>query len=232
MRIRSLITSLVLLGSGTTCGNPRVSPTPSTAQPAAGTYAIRICASPCDPARSDNAVAEGHLILEERAYTPEEVSSVQRVYGGSGAFLYRAADGEPNACFGLYRTRRSRSYAGLRRAGLTRWRASEGSDTVSILLYRSSDALYFTTLRVRGRELHGGGESIGQQPDEPQVPRDSVYARRIGPVDRGICLRAAADTTPAPGDGDTGYSCRYGGTFPNCNHEPAPPPAAATTVRR
>jgi len=224
-RILGLITRLMLLGSATACGNPRVGPTPSTAQPAAGTYAIRICSSPCDPARPDSALAEGHLVLEEQAYTPEEVSSVQREYGGSGAFLYRAAGGEPNACFGLSRRRRSRSYAGLKRAGLTRWRGFEGSDTVSILLYSSPDADYLTTLRVRGRELIGGGESIGGRgPEEPAAPRDSVYARRIGPVDRGVCLRAAGDTTSVPGDDDPGYSCRYGGTYPHCNHEPKSPP--------
>lgn len=129
-------------------------------------------------------------------YTTAEVQAVQRTYGGRGAFLYRAAGGEPNACFGLTRLRRGRTYAGLTVAGLTRWRRSDAGDGFTIELYRSADARYVANLEARGRELHGRGESRGgRDPSEPPAPVDSIYARRIGPVDRNVCLRAAANDT-------------------------------------
>jgi hypothetical protein len=121
---------------------------------------------------------------------------VQQTYGGRGAFLYRAAGGEPNACFGLARVRRGRTYAGLLVAGLTRWRRSVDGEGFTIELYRSADARYLATLRAHGRELHGRGESQGgRDPSEPAAPADSVYARRIGPVNRDVCLQAAANDT-------------------------------------
>jgi hypothetical protein len=163
--------------------------------PPSGTYAVTICPSPCDPSRPEGAVAIGHLVLEQRMYSAEEVRQVQALYGGRGAFLYRSAGGEPNACFGLSRPRPSRSYAGLYPAGLTRWRISEGGDSITIRLFSSPDAHYRTTLRVRGGDLHGRGESVLRGPEGPEAPPDSIYARRIGPVDRSVCLEAAARDT-------------------------------------
>jgi hypothetical protein len=190
--------SILLLAAVTaaSCGRFEASAVPSAAAPASGTYSVTICPSPCDPSHAEGAVAVGHLVLENATYSDEEIEQVQRAYGGAGVFLYRAAGGEPNACFGLTRTRRNRSYAGLSAAGLTRWRTSERGDFVTILLYSSSDARYRTTLRVRGRELHGRGESLlGRGLEQSEAPTDSIYARRIGPVNRSICLEAAARDT-------------------------------------
>jgi hypothetical protein len=108
-----------------------------------GTYAVSICPTPCSPVRAESAAVVGHLVLEMTPYTAAEVEAVQRTYGARGAFLYRAAGGEPNACFGLTRVRRGRSYAGLRVAGLTRWRRSDDGDGFTI-------ELYCTVLPTRG----------------------------------------------------------------------------------
>jgi len=81
----------------------------------------------------------------------------------------------------------------LEAAGLTRWRRSDEGGGFTIELYHSVDARYLATLEAHGRELHGRGESQGgRDPTEPVAPVDSIYARRIGPVDRSVCLRAAA----------------------------------------
>jgi len=88
------------------------------------------------------------------------------------------------------------TYAGLTVAGLTRWRRSDAGDGFTIQLYRSADARYLATLKAHRRELHGRGESQGgRDPTEPAAPTDSIYARRIGPVDRNVCLQAAANDT-------------------------------------
>ena len=175
-------------------------PAPDAHLPLPGTYSVSICPTPCNPAQTEGVAVAGHLVLETTPYTDAEVAAVQRTYGGHGAFLYRAAGGEPNACFGLTRIRRGRSYAGLDAAGLTRWRRSDDGHGITIELYHSPDARYLATLAAHGRELHGRGESQGgRDPSEPAAPPDSIYARRIGPVDRNVCLRAAAnDTTRRP----------------------------------
>lgn len=140
-------------------------------------------------------MAVGHLVLENAPYSDQEVQEVQRAYGGSGVFRYRAAGGEPNACFRLTRPRRSRSYAGLDAAGFTRWVMAEGGDSITIRLFSSPDAHYRATLRVRGGDLYGRGESVLRGPEGPEAPPDSIYARRIGPADRAVCLAAAARDT-------------------------------------
>jgi hypothetical protein len=92
--------------------------------------------------------------------------------------------------------RRGLTYAGLDVAGLTRWRRSDDGDGFTIELYHSTDARYLATLEARGRELHGRGKSQGgRDPTERAAPTDSIYARRIGPVDRNVCLQAAANDT-------------------------------------
>jgi hypothetical protein len=167
---------------------------PAPDSPVPGTYAVSICPTPCDPAREESAEVIGHLVLETVSYTDAEVEAVQGIYGSRGAFLYRAAGGEPNACFGLTRLREGLTYAGIRVAGLTRWRPNEEGRAFTIDLYRSADARYRATLIARGRELLGRGESQGgRDPTERAAPADSIYARRIGPVDRTVCLRAAAN---------------------------------------
>ena len=182
------------------CGSRGHHLAPDSTLPRPGTYAVSICPTPCSPVRAESAAVVGHLVLETTPYTAAEVEAVQRSYGARGAFLYRAAGGEPNACFGLTRVRRGRSFAGLRVAGLTRWRRSDDGNGFTIELYRSADARYLATLKAHGRELHGRGESQGgRDPTEPAAPADSIYARRIGTVDRNVCLRAAANDTTRRG---------------------------------
>lgn len=187
---------VMLLASAAACRSPGPHPAPDASLPVPGTYAVSLCPTPCDPTRVDSAAVVGHLVLETVSYTDAEVEAVQGIYGGRGVFLYRAAGGEPNACFGLKRLRRGLTYAGLRVAGLTRWRRSEDGGGFTIELYRSTDARYRATLQARGRELRGRGESQGgRDPTERAAPADSIYARRIGPVDRNVCLQAAASDT-------------------------------------
>jgi hypothetical protein len=197
IRNPSLSAVIVAAGIGVAaCGSLGRRPTPSADLPLSGTYAVSICPSPCNPARAESAAVVGHLVLETTPYTTAEVEAVQRIYGGRGAFLYRSAGGEPNACFGLTRMRPGRTYVGLYAAGLTRWRRSDEAHGITVELFRSPDARYLATLRARGRELHGHGESQGgRDPTEPVAPIDSIYARRIGRVDREVCLRAAASDT-------------------------------------
>jgi hypothetical protein len=193
--IQRLIVTLAAGVATTACGSREGHPVPDAHLPLPGTYAVSICPMPCSPARAESAAIVGHLVLETTPYTMAEVEAVQRTYGGHGAFLYRAAGGEPNACFGLTRMRRGLTYAGLDVAGLTRWRRSDESDRFTIELYHSPDARYIATLEAHGRELHGRGESQGgRDPTEIAAPVDSIYARRIGPVDRNVCLQAANDT--------------------------------------
>lgn len=181
---------------GAACVSRGGHPSPAPGSPVPGTYAVSICPTPCDPARAESAEVVGHLVLEAVSYTDAEVEAVQGIYGSRGAFLYRAAGGEPNTCFGLTRLREGLTYAGIRVAGLTRWRPSEESQAFTIDLYRSADARYRATLVARGRELLGRGESLGgRDPTERAAAADSIYARRIGPVDRNVCLQAAANDT-------------------------------------
>jgi hypothetical protein len=178
------------------CGSRGRLPGTVPGLPPPGTYTVSICPTPCDPSRAESAAVVGHLVLETTSYTEAEVEAAQGIYGSRGAFLYRAAGGEPNACFGLTRLREGLTYAGIRVAGLTRWRPSEEGGRFTIELYRSADARYLATLEARGRELHGRGESQGgRDPTERAAVADSIYARRIGPVDRNVCLRAAANDT-------------------------------------
>lgn len=196
MRYSEWVIVVVAVAFVGACGSRGTLRAPEPGLPAPGTYTVSLCPTPCDPRRANSATVVGHLVLETVSYTDAEVDAVQAVYGPRGAFLYRAAGGEPNACFGLKRLRRGLSYAGIRVAGLTRWRRSAEAGEFTIELYRSTDASYLATLQARGRELHGRGESQGgRDPTERAAPADSIYARRIGPVDRNVCLQAAANDT-------------------------------------
>lgn len=73
---------------------------------------------------------------------------------------------------------------------VTRWE-TDGSGTITLPLYHSPDAGYIATLSVRGSELHGRGESWGSGTGDGPIPPDSIVGRRIGPPDRGICIREA-----------------------------------------
>lgn len=190
------IVGLATVAGLAACGARQPGPAVDPGLPLPGTYAVSICPTPCNPARAESAAVVGHLVLEMTSYTTAEVEAVQRIYGGRGAFLYRAAGGEPNACFGLSRVRRGRTYAGLSVAGLTRWQRADARDRFTIELYHSADARYLATLRAHGRELRGRGESQGgRDPTEPAAPTDSIYARMVGPVDRSLCPQAAANDT-------------------------------------
>jgi len=60
-----------------------------------------------------------------------------------------------------------------------------------VALYQSPDAMYYAILRPGGEELRGRGHSYGHGAAAVSGPQDSVLARRIGPPDRSICIRAA-----------------------------------------
>jgi hypothetical protein len=203
------LASVSLLGCGAALG-PQSQPT--AAWPRPGTYEVRICTAPCDPEASDRAYATGFLVLETTPYSQTEVQQAAPQYRNRARFLLLAADGQPNACFALNRRPGGAfGHAGIRPAALTRWVGDQTGAEVTILLYRSADASYTAHLTRRGDELRGRGVSRGGFEPGDVIPTDSIHARRVGPVDRSLCLqRAATDTVglprrnvPVPGRGET-----------------------------
>ena len=190
------LASAGLLGCGTALGSR---PEPSVARPRPGTYEIRICNAPCDPEASDQAYVTGFLVLEASPYSQADLEEAAPHYRNSSRFLLRAADGQPNACFALNRRQNASGHAGIRPAALTRWVGDQTGAEVTILLYRSADASYTAHLTGRGDELRGRGVSEGGFEPGDVIPTDSIHARRVGPVDRSLCVRrAATDTVGLP----------------------------------
>jgi hypothetical protein len=173
--------------------DPPVQPGPAAVAPRPGTYAIAICAA-CDPRHPDGSAVQGRLVIEVAAFRADDLPrDVQTYFEDSGAFLpLWDLRRPPNSCFVLTRTPGATGYAGLIPVGLTSW-VAEPPASFRIPLYQSPDARYVATLAARGDEIQGRGRSSGgrslREPTDP--PPDSIYARRIGPPDRGICIRAA-----------------------------------------
>jgi hypothetical protein len=186
-----------LLGCGTALESQRQQ---TVAWPRPGTYEVRICNAPCDPAASDQAYVTGFLVLEASPYSKAELEEAAPQYPNETRFLLRAADGQPNACFTLNRRPAPAfGHAGIYPAALTRWVGDQKEGQVSILLFGSPDAWYTAHLTRRGDELRGRGVSRGGFEPGTVIPTDSIHARRVGPVDRSLCLRrAATDTVGLP----------------------------------
>ncbi|MFL5382543.1 MAG: hypothetical protein ACJ8GN_08545 [Longimicrobiaceae bacterium] len=111
--------------------------------------------------------------------------------------LGAVANGRPNTCFVINRIHSGEeSYAGFQKVGLTLLEPHRG-DSVRVALYQSPDAFYYAILQPAGEELRGRGQSHGYGDAAVSGPQDSVYARRIGPPDRSICIRAAEEEATA-----------------------------------
>jgi hypothetical protein len=155
-----------------------------------GTYSIEICRGPCGGAAADSVLARGHLVLEAE-YPLSEVPQPARGYLEDDIYMRVRDDSilDPNACFVFTRVRESGGYAGLARVGVTRAEL-HGGDTLAVDLFHSPDAGYYAILQIKRGELRGRGHSWGFGITGGE-PVDSIRARRIGPPDRSLCIRAA-----------------------------------------
>ena len=192
MMLRDLCSASLCCAVLAGCGPGRRAAAPSPAGVVPGTYAMEICRGPCHGQAGDTVLVRGHLVIEAAEYPLSELPPVARKHLEHDIFMRVRDDSvlDPNACFELTRVREVHSYAGANRVGLTRGEPSRG-DSVGVDLFHSPDAGYYVILQsVRG-ELRGRGHSWGVGDARVDVPQDSVYARRIGPPDRSLCVRAA-----------------------------------------
>ena len=158
-----------------------------------GTYALEICRGSCRGSPSDSVLAKGRLVIEEKTFTIADLPPGVRDYIVLATDLLTgpARDLDPNACFELKRTRADLpTYAGTEPVGFTVVEHHR-QDSVRVALFRSPDASYYAVLAVAGVELRGRGRSSGIGDAAVRLPQDSVHARRVGPPDRGLCIRAA-----------------------------------------
>ena len=131
-------------------------------------------------------------MLEDEPYPLSALPQAVRSYLGRYVSVLTAMDAgdAPNACFALTRAAGGRTYAGITKVGVTRW-APDTTATLQVPLFHSPDAGYLATLTIRGGELRGAGESWGSGTGDPTFPNDSILGHRVGPPDRGLCIRAA-----------------------------------------
>lgn len=166
----------------------------------AGTYEVRICRGPCDQGRPDSSMVTGTLVLEATRYPLSELPASVVSHLEKHDFILTVIDSDrsPNACFVLNRVRQPRTYAGLTKNGVTTWEA-DSVGTYRFPLYHSPDAGYVVHVTVDGGELRGRGRSWGVGDARVDLPMDSIYGRRVGPPDRGICVRALEAEVTAAG---------------------------------
>jgi hypothetical protein len=139
----------------------------------------------------------GHLVLEDEPYPYSELPRAMRAYLERYVPVLTAMDAgdTPNACFAFTRRTGARTYAGIAAVGVTRW--SRDTIGIEIPLFHSPDAGYVATLALLGGELRGSGESWGGGTGDEPFPEDSIHGRRVGPPDRGLCIRAAVAAAAA-----------------------------------
>lgn len=179
---------ITLIAAAAACTHPRGAPGPVDL---AGTYAVTICRGPCRGLADDSVVGRGHLVMEA-TYLPSELPAAARRVLEGEEFLRMGDDDrvlDPNACF-VFERIRSGSYAGIVGVGFTRADVGPG-DTVGVDLFHTPDAGYYVILHRAGTDLRGRGHSWGVGAAAIDVPQDSVVARRVGPPDRAVCVRAA-----------------------------------------
>ena len=198
------LVAAVLVSALAACASRGARPIAPGAASGAGTYAVIVCRERCDPARPEQALARGHLVLEDEPYPLSALPQAVRSYLERYVSVLTAMDAgdAPNACFVLTRAAGGRTYAGITKVGVTRW-LPDSVATLQVPLFHSPDAGYLATLTIRGNELRGSGESWGSGTGDPPFPNDSIVGRRVGPPDRGLCIRAmegeaAAQRSAAP----------------------------------
>ncbi len=187
----SLSLTLPLLACIAACARtPRIVP---ASESVAGTYELAACRAPCDPGGTGTTLARGLLVLEDQPYplnlVPEPARSHIR---DSYLIMDDNVVADPNVCFVMERIPDAETYAGIEKVGMTTWSAENGGG-IWFRLFQSPDAAYVLSLSRAGADLRGSGESWGGSDAGAAYPRDSVYARRIGPPNRAPCIRAATE---------------------------------------
>lgn len=160
-----------------------------------GTYAVTMCRGACG---GGAVLTTGTLVIEDQSYSLADIPEPARGYFGKTARILMREDAgnAPNVCFVLNKSGRE-TLAGSTPVGMTRWTLVEG-DTVALRLYHSADAGYDARVAIRSGRLSGIGESWGPWPESENSPPDGVIGRRLGPPDRGICIRAAEERLKHP----------------------------------
>ncbi len=131
-------------------------------------------------------------MLEDQPYPLKKIPEPARSHIRD-SYLIRDDDiADPNVCFLMERITKAETYAGIGSVGMTTWRRGGGGE-ILLRLFQSPDAGYVLTLSGSGRDFRGSGESWGGADPGAISPRDSVYARRLGPPDRAPCIRAATE---------------------------------------
>lgn len=200
--VRSFALGLVGCVFTAGCALGREARIPASAASLAGTYRIEICSGPCTGGPGDSVVARGHLVVERRAYPVSSLPPRARALAEREVFLrVRVPDEvvDPNACFAFERRPRQAgeidSFAEALGVGFTL--AALRRDSLLVGLYHSPDAGYYAVLGRAGDELRGRAHYWGVGDAADESPDDGVGARRIGPPDRGLCIRAAeAEAAP------------------------------------
>lgn len=169
-------------------GKPRTAP---VGESVAGTYELIACRAPCNPGVRGTTLARGLLVLEDQPYSLDRVPEPARSHIRDSYLIMDDDEiADPNVCFVVERIPDAETYAGIEKVGMTTWRGENGGG-IWLRLFQSPDAAYVLSLSRVGADLRGSGESWGGENRGAAFPRDSVYARRIGPPDRGPCIRAA-----------------------------------------
>jgi hypothetical protein len=157
-----------------------------------GTYDLTICRGACLPGDSATTLVRGRLVLEEgeRGLAGISEPALRYLRRFEPHLFMGEGTGAPNACFVYAVTGKARTYAGGSKVAFTRWERDD-SARIAMPFYRSADAGYAATFRIRGDRLAGSGRSWGGYGEGDALPRDSLIGRRIGPPDRSVCVRAA-----------------------------------------
>jgi hypothetical protein len=159
-----------------------------------GSYAANFCSGEC--ADSSTLSARGTLVLFDSTISLGRLTSRARQVALRNFGAVRRQDSLPNACYILRPGDSSRqSTVSNLSFSFTTWVADTGG--VEFLLFRSPEAGYTVSARLRGDSLIGHG--VHWQPDRRLV--DVFTAQRVGDADVETCLRAAeryAATYPWP----------------------------------
>lgn len=184
-----------LLVSVSACGRIALAQSTIREAPPAGTYRVSICRAPCDPRREAD-IATGTLVLSNRVFALTSIPEPARSYFAEfeSDLLVLYAENRPNACFVLQKGAYTNTYAGDSRVALTRW-SPRPNGALGFPMFQTADAGYSTRVRVTGRNLVGRGESWGPGGTMDSIPPDSIFARRVGPPNLDVCVRAAVSGT-------------------------------------
>ncbi len=156
----------------------------------AGRYELLLCRIPCGAGDTTLAYAAGYIILSDRAISLDQAPE-QAFRHLERTYLFAGQEGTANGCFVLLPLGKRKSYATIRRVGLTHWRRVGPDSSIVFDLYRSPDASYVVRGHVRAGVLSGWASESG--PDHFLLPTwEWVAGRYLGPADPARCLVDAA----------------------------------------